>query len=329
MKRIRENASISKIVGGKRACIVHKCEKFICDSCDVAHTSSIFARDHKRQEYQSNDHTGNSTLYCSEQGHSSEVANAFCFECSSFVCVQCIYGSHSQHHQEIRPIKESVRKRQKEVMETGNKLERKLKKMKWTKERIESRVGYLERELAKERTEEKELDLEMSEVIMKLDALKRLSKTPKGHSILHKKVFSTLLQTAADLTLLNEDWVPPSLKPPGVVCFGGVKFAFSFQFNQGPFEPSGMCINCDGNYVVADRSAKRVRIFRREGSLVESLGSDEIFWGPIDVSIGVNHQIVVVDILKHCVVIFDKDGYFSIRLGQKGLNQVSSLLQVV
>ena len=83
------------------------CNLFICDSCEQSHSSSVFTRNHKRenrQEEERDQQHGNGDggeglmalkkRHCS--AHPSDYLSAFCFECSLFVCVNCVLGVHGR-----------------------------------------------------------------------------------------------------------------------------------------------------------------------------------------------------------------------------------------
>ena len=92
-----------------------KCELFICDSCEQSHSSNIFSRNHKRenqQNQQQQEGRRNQQQHENDEGleslkkkhcltHPSENLSGFCFECSLFVCLECVLGVHNEHQQNV------------------------------------------------------------------------------------------------------------------------------------------------------------------------------------------------------------------------------------
>ena len=110
-----------------------KCEAYICDSCDSIHSSNIFTQNHKRQPRLTTSHpmsgkVTNSKKPCPK--HPSEFISGYCFECSDFVCLSCVFDlRHSRHKECVSPLTESAKLRRYEVAKIGFILKKRMKEV--------------------------------------------------------------------------------------------------------------------------------------------------------------------------------------------------------
>ena len=327
------------------------CKVFICDSCDLSHSSSIFTQNHKRCERDGVEGGGRRRL--EEEGgvvgvmglenlkkrecskHPSETISGYCFQCSSFVCVCCILETHVQHIEKVKSIEESILEKRNEVVKVGDKLEKRLIEIEEERKKIEKEMKELEKKLEKKRIEKKEIELEKEDLRIRKDSIIRLSNTPTTTTttttdcdvslFFDDQLFSTLLQTATDI--VSEGGVVDGLfsKPKkGVICCdgGGDSFRFVSSF---PLENLlyGVSVNSDGNiFICEDEGGLKVR--DKEGNeMIESTIQktiDSLQLDPMDVSIGLNDQIVVLDHSQDCcrVVILNKEGELIKSFGSRG-----------
>ena len=255
--------------------------------------------------------------------HPSETISGYCFQCSSFVCIRCVLETHEEHKEEVKSIEESVLKKRDEVVKIGDELGRRLIFIEEKRKRIEGEMKELEEKLEKKRIEKKEIELEKEDLRIRKDSIIRLSNTPTDVSLFFDdQLFSTLLQTANDI--VSEGGVVGLRKPKkGVICCDGGGDSFrvisSFPFN----EPLGVCVNSDGNIFICEwRGGLRVR--DKEGNeMIESTIQktiDSLYLEPVDVSIGLDDQIVVLDYSQDSfqVVILNKEGELIKSFGSKG-----------
>ena len=256
--------------------------------------------------------------------HSSEVVIGFCFECSVFVCVRCILGSHGKHKERVSPLKESAQKRRDQITSLSFELEERMRRIGSKQKTNEQELAYLEKQLkqieekiAKNQVEGKEMGLEMEDLKMRHDTIDRLSKTPSDDSILDEEVFSTLVQTAGELlrTSRKDHLNSSSINPTTKVRASCDGFQFVSTFSCGG-EPSGVCVNHDGNLVIAD--GKSVKFWNRRESSVRSHTSPVLFEKPVSVGVGLVGQIVVLDSSKCQVMILNKEGFLTRSFGSSG-----------
>ena len=165
------------------------------------------------------------------------------------------------------------------------------------------------------------------------DSIIRLSNTPTTTTttttdcdvslFFDDQLFSTLLQTANDI--VSEGGVVGLLKPKkGVICCDGggdsFRFVSSFPLKNSPY---GMSVNSDGNiFICGGEGGLRVR--DKEGNeMIESpiqKTIDSLQLEPVDVSIGLDDQIVVLDHSQdsYRVVILNKEGELIKSFGSVG-----------
>ena len=295
------------------------CEVFICDSCNLSHSSSVFTQNHKRQQQSSYSAGGGSNSFetikkkhCSE--HSSEFVFGYCFGCSVFVCGCCILGSHSEHKEMIFSLAESAKKRRDQVAKIGDDLRRRMQVIEKIQQENVDEIKSLKEKLMKKEKEQKELELEIGDLKMRHDTIGRLSNMPTDDSILNENIFSTLLQTANDLV---DEMIQK--KETFEEREDTRELQVSFPWEGSPW---GVSVNSGGNILVAERM-KNVTLRNREnGSLIRTFDSLNrsfgLFDDPIDVSCGTEDQVVVLDTAKCQVVIFNKEGHYVRSFGSCG-----------
>ena len=135
-----EHCVNSEKCGERTSMYCSDCKVFICDSCEQSHVANVFSRNHKRENQRQQQQQqekkkkkidrGLETLkmrHCST--HPSEYLSGFCFECSLFVCVNCV-GDHKEHRQNICLLEESVLRRRNEILKIGVRLRRNWKVLK-------------------------------------------------------------------------------------------------------------------------------------------------------------------------------------------------------
>ena len=257
--------------------------------------------------------------------HPSETISGYCFQCSSFVCTRCILGTHDDHRKKVKSIEESILEKRNEVVRIGDRLDRRLIVIEKKRKQIEEEMKELEEKLEKKRIEKKEIELEKEDLRIRKDSIIRLSNTPTTTTdsdlslFFDDQLFSTLLQTANDIV-----FEAGLLKPKkGVICCdgGGASFRFvsSFPLKSGPY---GVSMNSDGNIFICEDDGLRVR--DKEGNeMIESpiqKAIDSLQLEPVDVSIGLNDQIVVLDHPQgsYRVVILNKEGELIKSFGSYG-----------
>ena len=321
----------------------------ICDSCDPSHTSSIFTRNHKRCERDGVEGRGGRRRLEEEGGvvgvmglenlkkrecskHPSETISGYCFQCSSFVCIRCILETHVQHNEKVKSIEESILEKRNEVVKIGDRLEKRLIEIEKKRKRIEKEMKELEEKLEKKRIEKKEIELEKEDLRIRKDSIIRLSNTPTTTStttdcdvslFFDDQLFSTLLQTANDI--VSEGGVDRLFGKKGVICCdgGGDSFCLVSSFPLKN-EPCGVSVNSDGNIFICEWVEDGLRVRDKEGNeMIESTIQktiDSLHLKPVDVSIGLNDQIVVLDYSQYCrrVVILNKEGELIKSFGSRG-----------
>ena len=319
------------------------CNMFICDSCDPSHTSTIFSRNHKRSE-RDGVGGGGRRRRLEEEGvvrvglenlkkrecskHPAETICGFCFQCSSFVCTRCILETHDDHRKKVKSIEESILEKRNEVVRIGDKLEKRLILIERKRKRIEKEMKELEEKLEKKRIEKKEIELEKEDLRIRKDSIIRLSNTPTTTTttdcdvslFFDDQLFSTLLQTATDI--VSEGGIVGFGKKGVICCDGGgdsFRFVSSFPLKN---QPHGVSVNSDGNIFVCEDDG--LRVIDKEGNeMIESTIQktiDSLQLDPVDVSIGLNDQIVVLDWSQdsHRVVVLRKEGELIKSFGSDG-----------
>ena len=271
---------------------------FICDLCDSSHTSTIFTRNHKREQQNNINSLNERGLEnlkkreCSK--HPSELICGYCLECCAFVCLCCVLDPHVKHKEKVKTLEESALKKRDEVVEIGSGLKKRLKVIEGRRKKIEEEMKELEEKLEKKRIEMKEIELEKEDLRIRKDSIVRLSNTPSDVSLFDDQLFSTLLQTANEI--VSEVGLLPKNSTPKkkVICCDGESFRFVSSFCLEN-EPMGMSVNSDGNIFVCEYGSLGVR--DKEGNVIQPIQRtiNSLGLNPIDVSIGLNDQIVVLD----------------------------------
>ena len=322
------------------------CKLFICDSCDSFHSTSIFSRNHKQTEHQIKSCGGDGgdcdcdvgddgllgleklrKKECSK--HPSELICGYCFECCTLVCVCCILETHGNHKEKVNSIKESVLKKRDEVVKIGDRLERRLIEIEKKRKEIEEEMKELEKKLEKKRIEKKEIELEKEDLRIRKDSIIRLSNTSTDISLFDDQLFSTLLQTANDIVSEGGVGVVGGVgvglkRKKGVIRCDGDSFRFVSSFHLKN-RPGGVSVNSDGNIFICEPDGDGgLKVRDKEGNeMIESTIQktiDSLHLKPVDVSIGLNDQIVVLDWSRcsHRVVILNKEGELMKSFGSKG-----------
>ena len=300
------------------------CKVFICDSCDSSHSSSIFSRNHERSEKRNRscgdgDGVGNlKKRECSK--HPSELVCGYCFECSLFLCLHCALDIHGYHKEKVKSIEESVLEKRNEVVKIGDGLEKRLEIVEKKRKRIEEEMKELEEILEEKRIEKKEIELEKEDLRIRKDSIIRLSNTPTDLSLFDDQLFSTLLQTATDIVSeVGLQW--SSTKPTtkgGICCDGSFRFISSFPSIDGPY---GVSVSSDGNIFICEQKGG-LRVRDKEGNVIDPIQEtlDLLQLDPVDVSIGLDDQIVLLDWSQECygVVILNKEGELLKSFGSNG-----------
>ena len=127
--------------------------------------------------------------------HPSETIWGYCFQCSSFVCICCILGTHDDHRKKVKSIEESILEKRNEVVKIGDRLDRRLIFIEKKRKRIEREMKELEEKLEKKRIEKKEIELEKEDLRIRKDSIIRLSNTPT----------TTTTTTECDVSLFFDD----------------------------------------------------------------------------------------------------------------------------
>ena len=329
------------------------CNMFICDSCDPSHSSSIFSRNHKRCERDGVEGRGGRRRSEEKGGmvmgvglenlkkrecskHPSETISGYCFQCSSFVCLRCVLETHVQHNEKVKSIEESILEKRNEIVKVGDRLEKRLIWIEEERKRIEKEMKELEEKLEKKRIEKKEIELEKEDLRIRKDSIIRLSNTPTTTTtttttdcdvslFFDDQLFSTLLQTANDIVF--EGGVVGLFSKPkkGVICCDGGSDSFRFV-SSFPLEnkPYGVSVNSDGNIFICEWEDGGLKVRDKEGNkMIESTIQktiDSLQLEPVDVSIGLNDQIVVLDCSQDFrrVVILNKEGELIKSFGSRG-----------
>ncbi|XP_041984646.1 protein wech isoform X2 [Aricia agestis] len=115
-----------------------------------------------------------------------------------------------------------------------------------------------------------------------------------------------------------------SIKLPRSSVSGSPMFSFG---PEGPGEgqvsrPWGLCIDKDGNFIVADRRNNRIQIFNRQGDFRGMFGTKGNGPGEFELPAGITTdpygRIIVVDKDNHRVQIFTASGRFLLKFGSFG-----------
>ena len=258
--------------------------------------------------------------------HPSETICGFCFQCSSFVCTRCVLGTHDDHNENVKSIEESILEKRNEVVKIGDRLDRRLIFIEKKRKRIEKEMKELEEKLEKKRIEKKEIELEKEDLRIRKDSIIRLSNTPTTTTtttdcdvslFFDDQLFSTLLQTANDIVFEG------GVVGKGVICCDGGGDSLRVVSSFPLIEPYGVSVNSDGNIFICDFLGG-LRVRDNEGNeMIESIIQktiDSLELEPVDVSIGLNDQIVVLDGSQDSdrVVILNKEGELIKLFGSRG-----------
>lgn len=99
-------------------------------------------------------------------------------------------------------------------------------------------------------------------------------------------------------------------------------FAFDGHEDGQVSRPWGLCVDKDGNIVVADRRNNRVQVFYADGSFKLKFGTKGSGNGQFDLPAGIStdpqNRIVVVDKDNHRVQVFTSIGTFVLKFGSYG-----------
>ena len=293
------------------------CKMFICDTCEPSHISSIFSRNHKREQRNSWSDGGEGGRLGLENvkkkkecfKHPSEFISGYCFGCSVLVCNLCGHDT-----QKVMSIEESAVKKREEVVKIGIGLDNRSKVIEDRRKRVEEEIKELEEKLEKKRAEKKEIVLEEEDLRIRQDSIVRLSNTLSDISLFDDQLFSTLLQTAKEI--VSEVGL---LLPPKSICSDGVHFVSKFRFEKGVW---GLSVNGDGNIFVSQDNGGGVIVVDKEGKTIEPLQTTltSLKLEPIDVAIGLNDQIIVLHWAQceYRVVILSKEGELIKSIGSNG-----------
>lgn len=87
--------------------------------------------------------------------------------------------------------------------------------------------------------------------------------------------------------------------------------------------PWGVCIDQEGNILIADRSNNRIQMFTKRGDFIRSFGShgseNGQFDRPAGIAVDRTNRIIVADKDNHRIQIFSFDGRFLMKFGSKGM----------
>ena len=215
--------------------------------------------------------------------------------------------THDDHREKVKSIEESILEKRNEVVKIGDRLDRRLILIEKERKRIEEEMKELEEKLEKKRIEKKEIELEKEDLRIRKDSIIRLSNTPTTTTnsdlslFFDDQLFSTLLQTANDI--VSEGGVVGLLKPKkGVICCDGggdsIRFVSSFPLKKPPF---GVSVNSDGNIFICEGQGG-LRVRDKEGNEMIELPIqktiDSLQLKPLEVSIGLDGQIVLLDLFS-------------------------------
>lgn len=113
--------------------------------------------------------------------------------------------------------------------------------------------------------------------------------------------------------------IPISAKP---ALGPSTSFGFDGHEDGSVSRPWGLCVDKDGNVIVADRRNNRIQVFYPDGSFKLKFGSKGTGNGQFDLPAGIStdpsSRIVVVDKDNHRVQIFSMTGNFLLKFGSYG-----------
>lgn len=113
--------------------------------------------------------------------------------------------------------------------------------------------------------------------------------------------------------------------PPQNVPSGELLHVFGMEGSEEGqvCRPWGVCIDQEGNILIADRSNNRVQIFTKRGEFLRSFGShgseNGQFDRPAGIAVDRTNRIIVADKDNHRIQIFTYDGRFMLKFGSKGM----------
>lgn len=119
-------------------------------------------------------------------------------------------------------------------------------------------------------------------------------------------------------------WLSVTVKPsrssiPGVPMFS---FGREGQDDGQVSRPWGLCVDREGNIIVADRRNNRIQIFNSRGEFKSMFGSKGTGSGEFDLPAGITTdiygRIIVIDKDNHRVQIFTSSGNFILKFGSFG-----------
>ena len=302
------------------------CKMFICDSCDPSHTSSIFSRNHKRE--QRNDFLSNEKseregkrkegewgfedlkkIQCPK--HSSELICGYCFACCGLVCVRCILDLHGEHREEVRTLEQSVLKKRDVIVKVGVELDNRLIDLEERGKKVEREMKELEEKLEKKRIEKKEIELEKDDLKIRKDSIIRLSNTPSDLLFFNEELFSSLFQTANEIVSESGFKLEENSKPrkKGVICCGGDGYHFVSSASF-PVSILGVRVKKFRLLYVSDG----LRMNDKDGKEIDPLQTaldSQALTNAIDVANGLDDQLVVLDqtgFMGYRIVILNKEG---------------------
>lgn len=119
-------------------------------------------------------------------------------------------------------------------------------------------------------------------------------------------------------------WMSVSVRPtrspvPGVPMFS---FAREGQDEGQVSRPWGLCVDREGNIIVADRRNNRIQIFSSRGEFKTMFGSKGTGPGEFDLPAGITTdtygRIIVIDKDNHRVQVFTSSGNFILKFGSFG-----------
>ncbi|CAH2089323.1 unnamed protein product [Euphydryas editha] len=119
-------------------------------------------------------------------------------------------------------------------------------------------------------------------------------------------------------------WMAVSLKPTRSPISGVPMFSFAREGqDEGQVSrPWGLCVDREGNIIVADRRNNRIQIFNCRGEFKTMFGSKGTGPGEFDLPAGITTdtfgRIIVIDKDNHRVQIFTSSGNFILKFGSFG-----------
>lgn len=113
--------------------------------------------------------------------------------------------------------------------------------------------------------------------------------------------------------------------PPQNVPSGELLHVFGMEGSEEGqvCRPWGVCIDQEGNILIADRSNNRIQMFTKRGDFLRSFGShgseNGQFDRPAGIAVDRTNRIIVADKDNHRIQIFSFDGRFLLKFGSKGM----------